>query len=67
MTSPAEPNESIKLELSWAWEPNGSGSTLSFSEGESSQCFVSDGDKVIRGRDEKDTSKLTLLLHGSYS
>ena len=67
MTSPAEHNESIKLELLWAWEPNGSGSTLSFSEGESSQCFVSDGDKAIRGRDEKDTSGLTILLHGGCS
>ena len=24
MNSPAEPNESLKLELPWAWEPDGS-------------------------------------------
>ena len=67
MTNLAEPNESVKLKLSWAWEPNDSGSTLSFSEGKSSKCFVFDGDKAIHGRDEKDTSTLNLPLHGGCS
>ena len=51
----AENNETHVLELSGAWEPTCSGSTLTLSEGKSSQNFVSNRNKTILRRDEVDS------------
>ena len=49
MSSPVEHNENHELELQGTWEPLCRCSALSLGEGESSQCFVSDGDKTNGG------------------
>ena len=47
--NPIKYNEYPKLELYGAWEPLCMCSSLSLSEGKSSQGFVSDGDKTNCG------------------
>ena len=62
-SSPAEPNDYLKLELSGAWEPSCSRSSLLVGERKGSQSFVSYGDKAIHGRDATDSGRITIPLY----
>ena len=69
-SSPAEPNNYLKLELPGAWEPTCSRSSFSVGERRGSQSFVSYEDKAIHGRDATDSGRITIPLyvgHFEYS
>ena len=64
-SSPTESNESLKLELSEAWEPMCNWCILSSCEGKRSQGSVLDGNKKISGRNAVDIGRLTLPKYAS--
>ena len=64
-SNPAEPNESLKLELPGTWEPTCSWCTLSSCVGKRSQGSVLDGNKKNSGRNAVDTGRLTLPMYAS--
>ena len=69
-SSPAKPNDYLKLELPRAWEPTCSRGSLLVGERKGSQSFVSYGDKAIHGRDAIDSRRITIPLyvgHFEYS